>query len=117
MVRFPQAWRWVFWACVVAAFVVALAPGQAGQDWFEQADKLRHGVAFACLWVLGRQARVGPGWALALGLLVLGALIEVAQGMTGYRQMSFWDWVADAAGVALGSLLLPLRPPTAAPAA
>ena len=41
-----------------------------------------------------------------MGLLVFGALIEVAQSSTGWRNGDLLDLLADAAGVWLGSLVL-----------
>ena len=45
-------------------------------------------------------------------LLGLGALIEVAQGLTGYRDASWADLAADALGVALGWGLVAVKPAT-----
>lgn len=66
-------------------------------------DKLQHGLAFFAL-----ALSAGIGWPkrisqTALGLLVLGALIEVLQGseLVG-RDPSFGDWLADIVGVILG---------------
>ena len=39
-------------------------------------------------------------WAVALGMLVLGGLIEMAQGLVG-RDAQLSDWLADAAGIAM----------------
>ena len=100
-------WRWVFGAVLALAFVLALAPSGEGEDWFNHADKVRHALAFAALWQLGRLARVQPGWLLAAGLLAFGASIEVAQGFTPHREASWLDWAADALGVLLAWAVLP----------
>ena len=119
---FKSLWRWVFVAVLVAAFWMALAPVGEGDDWFEHADKLRHALAFAGLWLIGRQARLSSGWALALGLMAFGVSIELAQGFTPDRQPSFGDLVADALGVLVAWWLLPmpvarkLKAPPAGPA-
>ncbi|CAK0769406.1 VanZ family protein [Gammaproteobacteria bacterium] len=41
-------------------------------------------------------------WVPALSLCVMGALLEVLQGMTGYRIFEFADMAANATGVFLG---------------
>lgn len=54
-----------------------------------------------------RALRVCFAVALALvGLLFHGALIEVLQGFTGYRQADWLDFVADAAGAGLAALIV-----------
>ena len=105
--RAMTPWRWVFLVCLAVAFLVALAPTGSGDDWFPQADKLRHACAFIVLWMLGRQAHVRPGWRLAVLLLGFGVAIELAQGLTSYRDASLGDVGADMAGILAGWLLKP----------
>lgn len=64
-------------------------------------DKLNHAAAFATLSALGCL-----GWPLqvvrlAVLLALMGAAIEILQGITG-RDMSVFDWFADCAGMAYG---------------
>jgi VanZ family protein len=71
-------------------------------------DKVEHAAAYFLLtfWFGGLLARRSyPG--LAIAMLVLGALIEVAQGLMGWgRTADIRDFAADALGVALGLALL-----------
>lgn len=99
-------WRGLFAAAVAGILVLALLPAGGGEDWFPQADKLRHAFAFVTLWALGRRAGLRPGWALALGLLGFGIGIEMAQSFTPDREASSADVLADVAGIALGRWLL-----------
>lgn len=99
-------WRGLFVAAVAGILVLALMPSGGGEDWFPQADKLRHALAFITLWALGRRAGLRPGWALALGLLGFGVGIEIAQSFTPDRVASAADVLADLAGIALGRWLL-----------
>jgi VanZ family protein len=67
-------------------------------------DKLEHGIAYMVitLWFGGLLAR-RRYWLLTLSLLALGAAIEIAQGaMQMGRTADVMDWLADAAGVAVG---------------
>ncbi len=101
--------RWsvaVFAAALGCILVLALLPGGGGQDWFPQADKLRHALAFIALWALGSRVPQLTTWRLAAVLLVFGAGIEVAQSLTTWREASVLDWVADAFGIAVGAWLL-----------
>jgi len=67
-------------------------------------DKWVHGALFAALGALGALAWRQPRrqWLLLLALLALGGLTEWAQHLVPGRSMSLADWLADAAGAALG---------------
>ena len=104
-------WRLAFVAALAAIFVIALLPTGAGEALFPQVDKFQHAMAFGALWVLGVRAGHRPGWAMAAGLLAYGIAIELAQGLTSYRDASAADIVADLAGIALAAWWL-RRPAT-----
>jgi len=89
----------------VAVGILVLGPFQGAEEAFGLTDKEAHAIAFFALSVmlqlaLPRVRRTD----MALGLLMVGALIEVAQLFTG-RSASVFDWMADAAGV--GAALIP----------
>ncbi|MCZ6698214.1 MAG: VanZ family protein, partial [Planctomycetota bacterium] len=74
-------------------------------------DKMLHTIGYAILgfltaWMIG-QAGVGDRWrasALSLaGLFVYAAFDEMTQPLVG-RSCEFSDWLADAAGAAIGTL-------------
>lgn len=67
-------------------------------------DKIEHFAAFAGLagWFAAALQRRYL-W-VALGLSLLGAVIEVLQGYTG-RDPSVWDWAADTIGVVAGLIV------------
>ncbi len=107
-----RLWRAVFVFTVLAIFVLALAPMPPSPKAWPYADKLQHAFAFFTLWVMG--ARTGWWRTLPLAglLLGLGASIEIAQGLTGYREASWADFAADALGTALGWLVVAIKPAT-----
>ena len=65
-------------------------------------DKWHHGLAyFICMFCWGQWfTRPAPRLKLAIGLIMIGALIECLQGLTTYRTFEWLDMVANATGVA-----------------
>ena len=52
----------------------------------------------------------GPAYVkLGIGLIVLGFLLELMQGLIGYRTMEYWDMFANVTGVLIGWLLSKTR--------
>lgn len=75
-------------------------------------DKLQHLIAYLALaFVLGLSSQPVKRRLIYLGLAVgLGAIIEIVQPYVG-REMSFYDFMANFAGVAMGGALgIWLRP-------
>ena len=87
---------------VTIAFLV-LGPFQGAEEAFGLNDKEAHAIAFFALTVMLQLAmpRVRR-LDIALGVLAIGALIEVVQLFTG-RSASVLDWMADFVGVAFAT--------------
>ena len=102
-----RLWLAAFWLGVLAGITASLWPGpQLPDPWFPAADKLQHALAYAVLFLLGRQAGYRSNWGLPLALLALGVTIELAQGaFTATRSAEWLDALADAVGIAVGRLL------------
>lgn len=70
-------------------------------------DKTSHVITYAVLagyfGVLAR--RLATLYRVAAGIMIYGALIEIAQGMTGYRYAEWGDLIANGAGTAGGLAL------------
>jgi VanZ family protein len=99
--------RVAFWTGCVAVTVASLVPMQelpsvVAGVW----DKAQHALGFAGLGVLGLGGYPRRRGRVAIGLLLLGAAIEVAQAWTGWRDGDPLDWVADAVGVLVGTLAI-----------
>lgn len=107
-------WLAIGWLGVVIVVYLSLAPSLPEID-LEEGDKLEHLAAYAALMLWFAQARTSRAERLttALALVVLGVLLEFAQGLTDYRTLSLWDMVANTAGVAIGWLAAPPRLPNA----
>ena len=91
-----------FWiACLILCIAALVPTDQLPSLMTTWWDKAQHALAFATLYALGAWAYPTRRTALAISLLVLGMLIELAQGATGWRQCDLADWVADGVGVAI----------------
>lgn len=86
---------------------------------FAGADKVVHGIMFGALAgalgidVARRRGAVAVTWLFVvlswLAVSAVGGLIELAQGaMAMGRGCEFWDFVADVAGAALGTIVIKL---------
>ncbi len=102
-------WLWwgLGWALVLFVLYGTLAPSPYVPD-LHANDKLEHMGAFFGMtaWFGGLVSRRRYA-ALAFWMLLLGALIEVAQGVMGFgRDADMWDFCADSIGVAAASMLV-----------
>ncbi len=96
-----------FFIGLVVVIALSLLPQESLPE-TDTWDKLNHALAYGVLAVLGG---IGfKGWRsllmVGLGLVVLGAGLEVAQSVTSYRDGSIYDAVANLVGVAIASLAM-----------
>ena len=96
-----------FFIGLVAVIALSLLPQETLPEtgtW----DKLNHALAYGLLAVSGRIGFKGLRSLLmvGLGLVVLGAGLELVQSVTPGRDGSIQDVLANLVGVALGSLAL-----------
>lgn len=95
------AWRWLLAIAMLALLVLSLmpqSPSMPSTGW----DKSNHMLGFAVLAVLGHGACPGRTWAVLLGLLAYGGLIEVLQSFTPDRMAEWGDLLADGVGLLIG---------------
>ncbi len=97
--KYHGVWLALGWSMVAALVWLSLAPPSDGMSLIN--DKLAHAIAYFSLMTWFGQLHAGLA-RVALALLMLGALLEILQGMTGYRDMSLADLAADAIGIGLG---------------
>lgn len=99
--------RLIFWLIMLVMTALFLVPQEfvsgAIFDWW---DKAQHALAFGVLMLLGFVAYPKYFWRIAMSLIVYGAVIEVIQSWTGWRQGDVMDVLADAVGVLLMGLLI-----------
>jgi len=96
-------WKTLFWTLVLATLWLSLIPGDQVPLPLHFWDKAQHALSFAALAFLGLLAYRGCSKPLIIGLMLLGAGIECAQWLTGWRQGDWLDWLADCVGLLAGS--------------
>lgn len=106
--------RWrppVAWALLIEALVLWPNPPEIPQGWnlfwtdLVKSDKLVHSCLFAVLAILVSRALVveaKPSWLAFVGAVGFAAFTELQQHFIPSRSMEFGDFLADAAGAALG---------------
>jgi len=107
MLRYRKAWLAGGWGLVALVAYLSLTPHPPQPFSFHMVDKVEHGLAFATLswWFCQIYATMRTRVAVCAVLLGYGVLIEVLQGMTGYRYFEYADMLADGTGVLLGGWL------------
>ena len=109
MVLSVTVYRAVFWLLLSVVSILSLVAMPEPQlQLFTWQDKLYHGVIYGVLFALlvkAYAARYGL-LRLALGLVVFGLLVEIAQSFTSYRQPEVWDFIANSMGIFLVYLLV-----------
>ena len=103
-----RLWRIAGWAGV--AFTAAVSLGPSAIEGEQHADKVVHLAGYALMMFWWAQVVVRNRWRLALAVIVLGAVIELLQGLTPARQPDLLDVLANSAGVLLGWLAARLLP-------
>lgn len=95
-------WLVLGWAGIAVVVILSLLPNPPHTG-VSGGDKIGHLLAyFGLMFWFGQLYRRHLPW--ALGFLALGAVLEVIQGLTGYRETSLADLLANATGIALGWL-------------
>lgn len=105
--RYPRLWLSLGWTAVTLAIVVSLVPISELPQPPNVSDKTEHFVAYflLSLWFAGIYPR-SRYWIIALGLFVMGVLIEFAQGAMHFgRQADILDVLANSSGIVVGLLL------------
>lgn len=97
-------WKASFWALVLITLWLSLVPAEQVPSAFHFWDKAQHALGFTGLAFLGLMAYPRQLRKLIFGLLLLGAGIEVAQWLTGWRQGDWQDWAADCVGLTIGAV-------------
>ena len=90
----------IFYTGLVVGCYLAFSPVE---DSFQTQvnDKLLHFTGFWLMSLFAQLAHPKTNfWVLGSGLILFGLAIELIQAYLPYRSFSWWDWAADALGVA-----------------
>jgi VanZ family protein len=100
--NYRRVWLALGWTGIAGVVALSLIPNLPHSG-ISGGDKVGHLLAyFALMFWFGLLYAGRLAWALAF--LVLGAALELLQGLTGYREASLADLVANTSGIALGWL-------------
>lgn len=101
--RYYKVWWLLSTLAIVSSTYLALMPSPPGSLDVSYGDKVQHVVGFFMLycWFMQLLQRALHR-RLVISLLLYGVLIEVLQGLTGYRAMEAADVLADLSGILLG---------------
>ncbi|WP_129777518.1 VanZ family protein [Peristeroidobacter soli] len=105
--RFPRLWLGLGWLAITLAIIVCLVPSSQLPQPPSLSDKSEHFICYLLLscWFAGIYPRTRY-WVIGIGLLVMGILIEFAQGAMGLgRQADVNDVFANGTGIVAGLLL------------
>jgi len=104
---------WLILGFLLAGIIIffSLFPSQPNTTVFSHSDKILHIFAYSLLmYYFGCIYLPGPSYVkLGMGLILLGFLLELIQGLIGYRTMEYWDMFANFTGVLIGWLLSKTR--------
>jgi VanZ family protein len=112
--RWPKLWLGLWWCAIALVAVGSLLPAIVLPAVPAGGDKVQHLLGYGLLAAIAvqvfatRRALLGA----ALALVVLGVLLELAQGLlTSTRAMDPLDALANTLGIAIGmaTALLPVR--------
>jgi VanZ family protein len=107
MLRYRNVWLIGAWSLVGVVAYLSLMPNPPEPFQFHMVDKVEHGIAYAAMswWFCQIYQSARSRIAVCAALVAYGVLIEILQGMTGYRYFEYADMLADSIGVVIGMLL------------
>ncbi|WP_066015308.1 VanZ family protein [Endozoicomonas atrinae] len=96
----PEASLFAFFTALAFALFMAVIPGRADPTRFVN-DKFKHAVTFLVLFIMLDLAYPTPGmpWWKPVGLFAFGVFIEFCQKLTGHRNFSIGDIIANFVGI------------------
>lgn len=103
-------YRWLFWLFLIFISYKFLTPSAHSGIEIPHLDKIVHAGIFFVLALLINKAHTTSQKTQLLWFGIYGALIEVLQGLSGYRSADIFDWLADMLGVLLFFALVRIWP-------
>lgn len=105
--RYHRFWLLLGFLLIIGTLITSLMPLQLGHDVVPHQDKVMHmtGYGILTLWFLQIVRRHGALILIPLGMVMLGIVIELLQGLTGYRHPDRMDALANGLGCLCAALL------------
>ena len=102
--QFYRLWLGLGWLLIAIIFYLSLGHVSLEPRIGFPIDKVEHFSAYATLmwWFSQIYLQTRQRMWLAVAFILMGIIIEILQGMTGYRDMEAMDAVADSLGVFFG---------------
>jgi len=109
--RFLKTWRLIAFVNIGIIIYLSLTPTPEDIGQIFGLDKVLHVLAysFSMFWSNLCYRRKKYIVLFSVGLILMGIILEIAQGMTDYRTMSPYDMIANSVGVFLGLVLARTR--------
>jgi VanZ family protein len=108
--RWTTTWLAIGWLLVATVIVLSLVK-LGTQPPRAHSDKVGHVLAYATLmfWFAQIYSRERTKLFIAIGLVLMGIALEIAQEYTGYRTFDYADIAANSFGVVIGWVIAPPR--------
>ncbi len=97
-----NVWLALGWLWVAAVFYLSLTPHPPEPVSFSGSDKFEHALAYALLMLWFCQLYGERRVRLFLAFAAMGGVIEILQGLSGYRYFEYADMLANASGALIG---------------
>jgi VanZ family protein len=109
--HYSRLWHTLGWLLVVLVVFLSLTPKAPVALEVPGSDKVSHVVAYLVMMLWFSQLYREPRRqvSIGLGLVALGALLELVQGLLGYRSAEVLDGIANGCGVFAGRFLVETR--------
>jgi VanZ family protein len=106
--KYQSIWQIIFWLVFLTLLGLTLSPELPRSVVpIEHIDKLYHFIAFAGFAFIFCMAYPSVGFLWSIGLSsLLGLGIEIVQDYIPGRSFSWWDMLADCAGILMGCYLV-----------
>jgi VanZ family protein len=106
VLRLNRLWHAIAYLIILSIIVLSLIPYPEEVTPFQVSDKIQHALAYAvAMFWFGLCFKRDRLYIIGIILLILGIVIELIQGQTGYRTMSLYDIFANITGIVIGLLL------------
>lgn len=104
--KFRRLGRVIGYVMLLALILGSLSPPAKAPSALPQADKVLHFAVYSLVsgWWFGFFPEV-RWFVVVAGMLLLGYVLELLQGLTGYRDYSLLDMAANACGILVAAVL------------